>query len=225
MKTKQQRAADGPGWIEVILGALLSVMVGIVLSAVFLIFKPVTTAKELPKEPVANTVYFLEGTRDSSKTRELASKRKLLAEGGAVAFNEDELNTIAIPPVAAPVAKKMELPQPVAAKKTITPGTPNFRIRNSVMQIGVPVQLSAFDMDYGIVVQARGGFSQVGDAVVYQPAEVYVGSCPLGRLPIVRDFFLKQIVGDLKISDEMLTGWRNIAAASVEGSALHLTAR
>src|SRR5687767_11071379 len=101
-KTKTQRKIDGPGWFEVIFGAALSVALGVVLAAAFFIFKPVTTVKELPKEPEAKMVYYIQGTRDSSKTREVGAKRRLLVEGQAVALNEDELNTLVMPPTAAP---------------------------------------------------------------------------------------------------------------------------
>ena len=91
MKSKLQRKIDGPGWVEVFFGAALSVLLGVVLAAVFLVSKPVTTVKELPKEPVPKMVYYIEGSRESSKIRGVDAKRKLLAQGGSVVLSEDEL--------------------------------------------------------------------------------------------------------------------------------------
>ena len=225
MKSKYQRQKDGPGWIEVLCGAALSLLVGIVLAVIFMVFKPVTTVKELPKEPAPKMVYYLEGTHDSSKTRELSTKRKLLLPGNTIVFNEDELNTIATPPPPPSAPKKMELPQPVASTDTISAGAPNFRVRQDVMQVGLPVELSAFDMSCKVILQARGGFVKEGDTVVFQPNELYVGSCRLDRLPAVRDYVIKYVVEKSKKSDELATLWKNIAEAKVEGSNVRVTMR
>jgi len=225
MKTKLQRKQDGPGWIEVFFGAILSLLLGVVLAALYLVFKPTTTVKELPKETIPHMVYYIEGTRDSSKVRELGSKRKQFADKKEVAFNEDELNTLAMPPAPEHTAKKMELPQPAAAKETITPGTPNFRIRKDVMQIGVPVTLNVYEMDVKVVLQARGNFVKEGEAVVFQPGELFIGSCPLEQLPTVKDYVMKQVVARLTVPDELATMWRNVADAKVDGSLVRITSR
>lgn len=214
---------EGPGWIEVIFGAILSLLLGVVVAAVFLVLKPVPTVKELPKEPVAKMVYYIEGSRDSSKTRAVISKQKVLAQGGSVVLVEDELNAMVVPPPAAPVAKKMELPQPAAEKKAVTPGNPNFRIRDNVMQIAVPVQLSAYEMDYKIILQARGGFAKEGDAVVFQPSELYLGSCPLEKLPAVKEYVLKYLIAKMTLAEDAAAVWKKVTAATVEGSTVHLT--
>lgn len=226
MKSKLQRKADGPGWIEVILGAVLSLALGIVLAVAFLVFKPVTSVKELPKEPVADMVYYIQGTRESAKTRELSAKRNLMAQGQSVVLNEDELNTFVMPPVAPREPKKMELPtEEKPAEERIVAGLPNFRIRDNVMQIGMPIKLSAFDLQHEIVLQTQGGFAKVGDTVVYQPNQFLLGSCPLDRIPAAKDYVMKQILARAKVPDDVVAAWKNVADATVEGSKLRLTAR
>ena len=226
MKSKLRRKLDGPSWFEVIFGAALSLLLGVVLSAVFLVFKPVTTVKELPKEPDKKMIYYIEGTRDSSKTRDLASKRKLLAQSGAtVVLNEDELNTLAIPPKPDAGPKKMELPQPVAATETVSAKTANFRIREGVMQIGVPVTLSAYEMSTDVVLQTRGGFVKQGETLVYQPTEFYLGSLPLQRMPEVQAAVTKYLFSKMNVPEEMVTGWKSVADASLAGPKLSLTVR
>ena len=98
MKSKLRRKLDGPGWVEVFFGAALSLLLGVVFAVAFLVFKPVTTVKELPKEPEKNTVYFLEGSRETSKTRQVTAKRTQMAQGQSVVLNHDELNTLVMPP-------------------------------------------------------------------------------------------------------------------------------
>jgi hypothetical protein len=226
MKSKLQRKIDGPGWIEVFLGAVLSLALGVVLAVAFLVFKPVISVKELPKEPVKDVVYYIEGTRDSSKFRELNSKKKMMAQGQSVVLNEDELNTFVMPPVAPREPKKMELPQEEkpAAEKVVA-GLPNFRIRDNVMQIGMPLQLSAYDLQHEVILQTRGGFAKVGDTVVFQPNQFYLGSCPLDRIPAAKDYVIRQVLARAKVPDEVVAAWKNVADAAVEGSKLRLTAR
>lgn len=225
MKSKLQRKIDGPGWVEVIFGAALSLLLGLVIGVVFLVFKPVTTAKEVPKEPADNTVYYIQGTREVSKSREVSEKRRLMAQGSSVVLNEDELNTLVMPPTVPPQPKKTESAEPDQGTDMIVPGLPNFRIRDNVMQIGVPVELNAYDMKHKIILQTRGSFSKSGESVVFQPAELYVGSCPLGRLPAVRDFVVKKIFEKSKVPDDVVAAWKNVADATIEGSTLRLTAR
>ncbi|MEO7599459.1 MAG: hypothetical protein ABIV50_11040 [Opitutus sp.] len=226
MKSKLRRKIDGPGWFEVIFGAALSLLLGVVLSAAFLIFKPVTTVKELPKEPDKKMIYYIEGTRDSSKARDLASKRKLMTQSGAtVVLNEDELNTLAIPPKPEAGPKKMELPQPVAATETLVAKPANFRIREGVMQIGVPVTLSAYEMSTQLVLQTRGGFVKQGDALIYQPTEFYLGSLPLQRMPEVQAAVTNYLFSKMTVPDDMVAAWKNVADASLAGPKLTVTVR
>ena len=225
MKSKLQRKNDGPGWFEVIFGAALSVILGVILAVVFLVLKPVAVLKELPKEPVPGTVYYIEGTRELSKTRELMSKRRLLNDGTAVAFNEDELNTLAMPSTPAPGSKVMELPQPPVVTEFVTPGQPNFRIREGVMQVGVPVQLSAFELQHKVILQMRGGFRKDGDVLAFNAAQVYVGSLPLDRLPKAKEELLKRIYAQAKVPEELSTAWSKVSNATVEGAKVAVTMR
>ncbi|MEO6876625.1 MAG: hypothetical protein ABI222_17560, partial [Opitutaceae bacterium] len=89
---KFDRSHYGPGWAEVVLGAVLSVVLGVVLAAVFFIFRPVTLVKELPKEPIPGMVYHIDGSRDYANARRLTAKQRFFVKGGSVVVNEDELN-------------------------------------------------------------------------------------------------------------------------------------
>src|SRR5262245_33200562 len=149
MSRKTDRAKHGPGWIEVIFGAALSLALGAVLGGVLLVLRPVTVVKELPKEDARDpqAVYFVEGSRDTARAKEAATKRKAFVGGQSVTVIEDELNTLAGPATAfAPPPKPKgdkpkapEKPAGDAANDLIATGTPNFRIRDGAVQIGVPV--------------------------------------------------------------------------------------
>ncbi len=212
MNKKMQREQNGPSWTEVILGAALSLALGSALAAAFLILKPVTTVRERPKEPAKDVVYQVEGTRDASKARQLPAKQAAFLRGESVELIEEELNALA---AAAPSA-------PVPAGKAATASAPNFRIRDGAMQIALPVQFAAAGLERRIVVQARGGFEQDNGVFVFAPDEMWVGSCPVHRLPLVPGVVMRRLFAAMTVPEELATAWRGLAEVTVEGNTLRL---
>lgn len=210
-----EAAGYNPSWTEVILGAILSVLLGIVLAAAHLVLKPVETVREPPKEPNPSVVYYLEGTRDSNRARQAMAKQRAFVEGGTVVLNEDELNALA-----SPATPKKADAEP---EQMLTAGSPNFRIREGVMQIGVPVRVSVAGLDRRVIVQARGDFEKRGEVFVFSPDELYLGSCPVQRLPLVPRFVMKKFLAGANVPEELATAWKNVSEVKVEGSSLHVT--
>ena len=139
MSAKLHRISHGPGWIEVILGALLSLILGAVVGAALLVARPVVTAKDTPKEADRDpkAVYYVQGARDPSKSRSALAKRKAFGEGQSVTLAEDELNALAAltPAVLAspgaetppPAPKKADATKPAeSATPTVSSGVLNF---------------------------------------------------------------------------------------------------
>ena len=215
MNKKLERELNGPTWTEVILGALLSLLLGIALAAVYLALKPVTTVKALPQEPAPGVVYYIEGSRNSVSLSALAAKQKTFIEGGSIELTEDEVNQFV--GAAAKTAAAADAAQNVGA------GVPNFRIRDGVMQIGIPLQLDLAGFAPRVILQARGGFEKRGDVFVFSPSELYLGSCPLQRVPAATGLVMKRIYGSLNVPEEIATSWRQLSDVSVEGSKLRLT--
>ena len=242
MSKKIDRALHGPSWIEVILGAVLSLLLGLVLGAVLLILRPVIVVKELPKEDARDpkSVYFIEGSRDTGKARDAAAKRKAFAAGQSVTVNEDELNSLAGPaatlgapapakagaaPKAPEKAKTAEKGAPAAetSEELMATGTPNFRLRDGAMQIGVPVTFSVLGMSEKVVVQTNGGFVKQGDVFVYEPNVFYVGSLPLQRMPYLANYARNYFLNAQAIPEDVKTSWAKLASVAVEGNSLKLT--
>lgn len=228
MSKKIDRAVHGPGWGEVILGAVLSLVLGAVLGAALLIARPVATVRELPKEEdrTRGTVYYVEGSRETAKARQATAKQKALLAGQSVNVTEDEINAIvaaATTPPPAPAAKAGEKKEEPAETGMLSPGTPNFRIRDGVVQIGVPVTINALGLGEKVIVQARGGFVKRDDMFVFEPQELYVGSCPVQRVPLLSGFVRNQVLANQKIPDEMIEAWKKLSDVSVEGNTLKLT--
>lgn len=210
------RTAHNPGWIEIVLGVVLSLLLGAVLAAVFLVLKPVATVKEMPAEPEAGVVYYIEGTRDSNRARQASAKQRAFLQGGTIALNEDELNALAAPSAPKPADAE-------AVPQTVTAGTPNFRIREGVMQIGVPLRVSVAGIDQRVIVQARGDFERRGDTWVFAPAEMYVGSCPVQRLPLAKNFVMKKFMTGATVPEDLASAWSKVQEARIDGSTLQLT--
>lgn len=220
--TKFDRSHYGPSWVEVILGAILSLALGIVLAMAYFIAKPVTRVKELPKEPAADTVYYIEGSRDYGNARRLIAKQKFFAKGGSIVVNEDELNAAASP-VTAPVPPG-SAPAP-APTTVITPGAPNFRIHDGQVTIAVPVRVKydLFALDQIVLVQATGGFLRRGESFTFVPKTMYVGSCPMERIPRAVEFVLSKVYAVQPIPDDIAAVWGRLADVTVEGKTLRLT--
>lgn len=241
MSRKIDRALRGPSWVEVILGALISLVLGVAIGAALLIFRPVTVVREMPKEDarIPGAVYFVEGSRETNRGREAPAKRKAFAEGQTVTAIEDELNVLVGPATSfaaagapgAPVAPKA--PEKKATDKAGTPeaspddmifaGTPNFRLRDNLMQVGIPVTLNVLGMSEKLVVQTRGGFAKRGDVFVYEPGEFYIGSLPVTRLPMVADFAREKFLSAQAIPEDIKAAWPKLTNVSVEGNVLKLT--
>lgn len=228
MNKKLERELNGPSMTEVLLGAALSLLLGVALAAAYLIFTPVETVKELPKEPVRGVVYYLEGSRDASKARQAAAKQKTLLEGGSVTLIEDELNAMTGPaPTVAPPApgkKPAAAPEPAPASsgKAIAAGVPNFRLRDSVLQIGVPLHVSVFGIEPKVIFQARGGFEKKGETFAFVPSELYLGSCPLHRLPGVERAVLTRLLAAAPAPAELSALWSKLTDIAAEGSNLRV---
>ena len=147
--SKNERALSGPSWAEVLIGAALSLVLGVVLAAAHLIIIPVAIVREMPKEPVAGNVYFVEGSNDANRGKTWLRKRQAFLDGQSIDLTEDELNTAVATPIEKP---KGGAGQPASTAKPaptndafLTPGSVNFRIAGGQVQIGVPVKVNLLE--------------------------------------------------------------------------------
>ena len=242
--SKIERALYGPSLFEVTLGALLSVSLGAVLAFVFLVLKPVVVAKELPKEEerVQGTVYYLEGSTDATRGRQWLRKRQLLMDGtaGEIALSEEELNAWftagtkqadkkpAPKPAAKPPAGKPGAPaQPAAAPEEpqdlLVLEVPNFRIRDSVLQVGIPANLNVLTFTWPVVLQARGTFTKGDDMWLYKPSALYLGSMPLHSIPGLTDLLIKRVLRSGFLPEDAMAGWKRVSNVALDGKQLKLT--
>ncbi len=242
MSKKIDRAVHGPSWTEVILGAALSVVLGVVLGAVLLVLRPVVVAKDTPKDADPKAVYFIEGSRDTAKAKQALAKRKAFVEGQSVTVNEDEINALAAPAPATPPGKAPDkkgdpkakadpkakeaekaAPPPPASDELFSAGPPNFRVRDGVVQFGAPVTINTLGLGLKVIAQARGKIVKSGDVFTFEPSELYLGSCPVQRLPFLAGYVRSKFLAAQPIPEDIKTSWMKLAAVTVEGSTVKLT--
>jgi len=218
MNKKVMRAIYGPSLLEVVLGAILSFAVGIVLAALYLVFKPVDVVKQLPApdKRVEGTVYYVQGTENPARGQQLLRKQQLFVEGSSISLTEDELN--------AWMAASSGPPKKPAQDATASLTTElNFRIRDGVMQIGFPCTLNLLGVTESVIIQMKGGFQKEGDTFVYRPSELYIGSLPAQRLPVLPALLLKKIYSAQQPPEELVTAWKKLADVTIDDSTLKLT--
>ena len=228
MSRKIDRALHGPSLVEVVLGAVLSLIIGVLLGVLLLVFRPVIVVREMPKDDVRvpDAIYFVEGSRDSTRGRDAATKRKAFAAGQSVSVIEDELNVLAGPATsfAGPAATTAPAadPKAPASDDMIATGTPNFRVREGALQVGVPVTFNVLGMSRKVVVQTRGGFEKQGDGFVYEPEIFYVGSLPVQRIPIIAGYARDRFLDAQPVPDDIKASWAKLAGVSIDGNILNL---
>jgi len=231
--TKTERALRGPGLFEITLGVVLSIVLGALLAAVYLVFKPVEAVKELPKEPELGTVYFVQGSSDSAKARQWMRKRQMLAEGGKadISFNEDELNAwVASVVPQAPQPKPKPKSGPGAKGEAeggggpfVAVDRPNFRIRDGVLQLGLPTTINLLGLSLPVIFQARGHFERATEGYAFVADELFVGSLPTHRVPGLRDLIVSRLMAAEDIPDDLRASWKRLSRVAVLGSTLHLS--
>ena len=228
---KIEKALYGPSMIEVIFGAILGLIVGVVAACVYLVFKPVLTVREMPKAPVANTVYYLPGVDSKAKSKDWQVKQKQFLAGGKVQLVEDELNAWASTLAdtssttsAAPAkpTKPGEKPAKPVPEGFVIPAKPNFRIHDGKLQIGTQCTLNWYGLMTDVTVQATGVLLKEGDMFVFVPESVYLGSCPLHYLPMVPGLLLSHLTSAERVTDDLRAAWAKLSDARIDGSTLKL---
>jgi hypothetical protein len=229
MLKKIKKTQKGPSMIEVALGACLSVALGVVLGAAYMVARPVTKVTSIPKDAPSSAIYYIEGAKDLNHTG-LAEKRKQFTNGESVVVDEGELNAFfsslsarAVPTAAKPKpGDKPPPPPPPAEAKIIDTGALNARIRESKIQFGDTVTINAFGFSYSFICQAVGTFSKHGSEYEFDPDSFLVGGCPMQRLILIRSYVMNRLLFPTPPPDDVAAAWSRLAEVTLDGSKLRL---
>ena len=228
MAGKIEKALYGPSMLEVFLGAILGLASGLLVACIYLVFKPVLTVKELPKEQPRGAVYYIPGSESSAKGAAWQNKQKQFLDGKSVQVNEDELNvwasslkTPAAPTAAKPGDAASKAPPPTGI---VIPSKPNFKMAGDKLQIGMKCTLNWSGLMTDVTLQSTGNFRKEGDTYIYVPETLYLGSCPLHLLPAAAGSFVSFVTNKQTVPDEFRAAWHNLGGVVVVGGALKLIA-
>jgi len=208
------------GLTGVIVAAGVSVLLGGALALAVLVFTPVETVAAIPADARPGSVYVVSGSSDRARGGEWQRKQGEFLRGASVAVNEDELNLAAAKEARPATHLPGGKPPPA-----LEAGALNFRIRDGVFQLATPLTINKAGLSETVMFQARGGFVRSGDAFVFAPDEVYLGACPLHRLPGAAGIAMQQMAAMTReLPAPVRDAWRRLADVSVEGEQLQLTA-
>lgn len=223
IQSKIDRERFGPSLIEVTLGAALSIAFGVLLAAGYLILTPVRTLKVEPKEGelARHEVVYIEGTKSTARSGQWMRKRQLLLEGqpAEIAVVEDELNGW----IAEGVKPATGADAPTAA--FLQPTAVNFRIREGVIQVGVPSSMNAFGYTKPVIFQMSGSFERRGERFEFVPSESYLGSLSLHRIPAAENFLIGALARTQSAAEDVAAAWDRVSAVVIEGNTLRVTLR
>ena len=209
-------ARNAPSTLEIVLGSILSVILGVFLASVFLACRPMKVVNEIPKEPEEGVVYFLEGSKDYEASRRWAFKHDVFVKGQSVQVTEGELNfwgTSVYPPV----------PKDKPSDATFSFGTPQFHIQDDELKIGTLCTFNFFGLfRHQFPVQVAGGFVKNGDHYAFKPREVVVGALPAQRLGPIGTLIYRQVVNAFVPPEDVAAAWNKLTDVHVEGNELIL---
>jgi len=203
---KIDRALYGPSWIEVILGALLSFALGVVLSGLALVFKPVETVREIPEDAPSDAIYYIEGAKSTTRGRSATVKLDQLRAGQTVSLNEEELNFLATDALTVPDGEEGDSPEVV----------PNFRIADGRLQIAYPVTLGYSGIERTVLIIATGQLAPVDGGVAFQAESFTIGALQAVRLPALQDLIAGQILSRNPPSEDILGVWNGLTDAGMQ---------
>jgi len=206
----------GPSTTEVVLGSILSILLGVLLASIYLAARPMKVVKAIPEEAEPDVVYFVEGRKDYEASRRWMLKRDGFVQGQSIEVTEGELNfwvTSVYPPAEGGKGEAM-----------FTIGTPQFRIEDDELKAGAICKFDYFGVVYEIAVQAAGGFSKMGERFVFNPREVAIGGLPAHRMGPLGSILFKQFAGAFVPPEDVAQAWSQLADVHVEGNMLILGA-
>jgi len=213
--SKIERALHGPSWTEVLIGAVLSALLGVVLGALYLIAKPVTSVSQVPKETAFGEVLYLQGS--TSKSAAWNQKRDALLAGQPIELAEDDLNAAAAQLLEKAAGGKPPVRDPNA---TFDPGPLQFRVADGYLQMGIQIRITP--LERLLILQSRGTFEKDGEGYRYVPSSLYLGSLPAHRVPGLSGLLLGRLKSAYPIPEDLAAAWQKIEKASLEGRVLKL---
>src|SRR5690606_40389751 len=98
----------------------------------------------------------------------------------------------------------------------------NFRIRDDVFQAGMLGKFNIAGWTPNMVFQTRGKFEPGESGFKYTPDELYLGSLPVHKVPMLAPFFVKRVLAAQELPEDVTDTWEKLKLVAVEGNVLRL---
>ena len=200
--------------LNLIFGALVGIVLGVGLGAVYLITHPVKVVTDVPEQFEPEMHYVLKGRTSGGDAWKY--KATELQEGnGEVTFLETELNRWA-------ASFKTDFPD---EKPTlyIEPQRPVFRLEGDKLLVSAPAESGFGSWSRTITLSLEGDFVPDASTLSIEPEQLYLGSL---RLPgPAKDFVWKRISASYTLDEEFESLWSSVGTANIHESQLILTAK
>ena len=197
-----------------IIAAVLSIVTGLAWAVLVLALKPVVKlAPDVELEaPAPDVVYYREGKRDNLRTRIAADTFNRFLAGNSVKVDEVDLNAL-----------RLTALESTGSFYKIN--APSFRLRDDQLQIGAGVNLHVYGYPITTHVQTTGTFVRKGEIFAFEPTTMWVGSCPVHRLPLFGAPLMAKIIAAQAWPETIVTAWSKLSDVKVSESSLSLTAQ
>ncbi|MEX2381080.1 MAG: hypothetical protein WD490_01745 [Opitutales bacterium] len=218
MARTDPNAKKGPKTYEIVVGAILSLLLGVFLAAVYMVTTPVEVVDEMPDSPDSTKVYYVTGDA-GEQPLQWSQKLGALTSGtwsGAFPVSEQELNQWAQSAFAESNGSGED------GTFVVTPGTPNFRLYGERIQVGADLEYSVFGFGQTIKSQAHGQIIEKGGRFVFEPHELHLGSLPIPRAGGLSSLVFNRLRESFEVSEELKQGWERVSYAAVDESVLRI---
>lgn len=234
------RETYGPSWFEILVVVWLSVLLGGLLAAIHLIFKPINLVTALPKDAPQGEVFFIQGNVNPVIAKGWQVKQQLFASGQSVSVVEEELNAAFSsltdrmpppppPPPPAPKPKpgaKAPAPTPAAPppapveEDLFVPGQTNYRIADGMFQVALPVRITFLDTI--VQLQIAGRFEPRNGVQTFVPDSMHVGSLPVHLIPALPSYILGKVASRLPFPADFMQSWAKVKEVTFDGRQMNI---
>ncbi|MGE9296959.1 MAG: hypothetical protein ACQKBV_11785 [Puniceicoccales bacterium] len=220
MPKKKKVQSQGNLAAAIVLGALTA-LIGAALGIVTLSLVKVEEVRGMPKEEEIekHKVYYVFG-KDRGGNYRAKEQAFLSGQKGMLRLTEEDLNGWVGNTFKFVKPPKGEEP---AGLVVLKPSSPNFRINDGVLYIGMPVEVEAMGSEHKMRYIAEGQFVQAGDEFVFNPETVRLGSAKLP--PVVADSIGQSLMELFKDNEDFPPydkAWESLSQVRVEGDELVL---
>ncbi len=195
-----------------IIVAVFSIVMGATLGTLFLALKPVVklAADVELGAPAPDVVYCFEGKRENERTPIASDTYNRFLSGFSVKVDEIDLNAL-------------RLTEFESSGSFYKISAPSFRLRDDQLQIGVSMHLYVYGYLIATLVQTRGTFVRKGGIFAFDPQTMWIGSCPVHRLPLLGSPVMDKVIGSQTWPETVVTAWTKLSEVRVSDSSLSLT--